>query len=142
MDIEERVRRLEDLAEIQQLCVDYGRLIDRGEFAAYAELFCEDGELVVGGTPQAKGREAIRSSMEQSLGSRIGQSAHQIGAPSVKLDGDRATGEVQWTVLAPNPAGGMTPAAMGHHVDELAREGGRWRFRRREIRFELPRPRE
>jgi uncharacterized protein (TIGR02246 family) len=140
MDIEERMRRLEDLAEIQQLCVDYGRFVDRGEFASYAELFCEDGELVIGDAPPTKGRETIRLSMEQSLGGRIGQSAHQIGVPSVEIDGDRATGEVQWTVVAPNPDGGLTPMALGHHVDELAREDGRWRFRRRQIRFEVPGP--
>lgn len=140
MDIEERVRRLEDLAEIQQLCVDYGRFLDRGEFASYAQLFCEDGELAIGGAPPVKGREAIRTSMEQSLGGRIGESAHQIGTASVEFDGDGATSEIQWTVLAPDAAGGLSPMALGHHIDELAREDGRWRFRRREIRFEVPRP--
>lgn len=140
MDIEERLRRLEDLAAIQQLCVDYGRFLDRGDFASYAELFCQDGELVIGGGPPTKGREAIRTSMEQSLGGRIGESAHQIGTPSVELDGDRAAGEVQWTVLGPNGQGGLAPMVLGHHIDELAREDGRWRFRRREIRFEVPAP--
>jgi len=140
MDTEERVRRLEDLAAIQQLCVDYGRFLDRGDFGAYAELFCEDGELVIGGGPPTKGREAIKTSMEQALGGRIGESVHQIGTASVELDGDRASSEIQWTVLAPNPAGGLSPMALGHHIDELARDGGRWRFRRREIRFEVPRP--
>src|SRR5580658_7635283 len=47
-DVEGRLRRLEDVIEIQQLFVSYGHCLDRGDFAAYAQLFAEDGEFMMG----------------------------------------------------------------------------------------------
>src|SRR6185437_7661591 len=45
-DLEARLRRLEDLALIRQLFVDYKIVLDKQDFAAYAALFAADGEFV------------------------------------------------------------------------------------------------
>ena len=46
--IEARLQRLEDLQAINQLFIDYGEHLDAGDFDAYAELFAEDGEVLLG----------------------------------------------------------------------------------------------
>ena len=133
---EGRLRRLEDLEEIRQLFVDYGHLLDLGDFAAYAQLFAEDGELMLGPLGRAKGRREIEAMMARVGGA--GASLHLITSPMVTLDGDRATARVMWTVI--NRAEDGTPllGMVGHHEDELVREGGRWRFRRRRGFVEIP----
>ncbi len=132
---EARLRRLEDLEEIRQLFVDYGHLLDLGDYAAYAHLFAQDGELMLGPMGRATGPEEI-----EALMSRLGGagSLHLITSPIVTLDGDQAASRVMWTVI--NRAEDGTPflGMVGHHEDELVREGGRWRFRRRRGFVEIP----
>ncbi len=36
-DFEARLKRLEDLQEIGQIFIDYGRLLDLGDFAAFVQ---------------------------------------------------------------------------------------------------------
>lgn len=86
--LEARLRRLEDLEEIRQLFVDYGFLLDRGDYAAYAQLFVEDGEVMLGPMGRAKGRQEIEAMMTR-LGSPDA-SVHLITSPIVTLDGDKA----------------------------------------------------
>ena len=132
---EARLRRLEDLEEIRQLFVDYGYLLDLGDYAAYAQLFAEDGELMLGPIGRAKGRQEIETMMARVGGAG---SLHLITSPIVTLDGDRAVARVMWTVI--NRAEDGTPfvGMVGHHEDELVREAGRWRFRRRRGFVEIP----
>jgi len=138
-DLEARLRRLEDQLEIQQLFVDYGRHLDQGNFEAFAELFCEDGEFAIGRIGTMKGPREIRATMEASLSAGPGQMLHIISSPAIVLDGDRATSEVMWTVLVRTPDGDMAATMAGRHVDELVRENGRWRFFRRRGLVDLPR---
>jgi uncharacterized protein (TIGR02246 family) len=133
---EARLRRLEDLEEIRQLFVDYGLLLDLGDYAAYAHLFAEDGELMLGPMGRAKGRQEIEAMMV-----RIGSpdaSHHLITSPKVTLDGDRAASRVMWTVINRAEDGNPVVRMVGHHEDDLVREGGRWRFQRRRGFVEIP----
>jgi hypothetical protein len=133
---EARLRRLEDLEEIRQLFVDYGFFLDRGDYAAYAQLFSEDGELKLGPIGRAQGRQEIEAMMARVGGA--GASLHLITSPMVTLDGDQAAAQVMWTVI--NRAEDGTPflGMVGHHEDELVREAGRWRFRSRRGFVEIP----
>jgi uncharacterized protein (TIGR02246 family) len=130
-DVESRLARLEDLLEIHQLFIDYGRHLDRGDFAAFAQLFARDGEILLGPIARAKGRADIQAAMEAALGGRVGETLHVISSPAVQLDGATATSEVMWTVLARTAAGGLAVTQAGRHVDELVREDGHWRIQRR-----------
>jgi uncharacterized protein (TIGR02246 family) len=134
-----RVRRLEDLAEIHQLFVDYGRHLDRGDFAAYAALFAEDGEVLLG-PDRATGRAEIEAMMTKTLSGRVGETYHLITSPTVELDGDEATATVMWTVVAPADGGEPAVTTLGWHKDRLVRERGHWRFRRRQGYLGLPTP--
>jgi len=133
-----RLQRLEDLEEIRQLFIDYGHHLDRGNFAEYAALFAEEGEVLLGPMGRAKGPAEIEALMRRTLEGRVGTSFHLITSPVVQLDGDRATSQVMWTVLARGEDGAPEVTMLGHHRDELVREKGRWRFLRRAGYPDLP----
>lgn len=137
-ELEARLRRLEDLESIRQLFVDYGHYLDSGDFAAYGSLFAEEGEVLLGPIGRAKGPAAIQALMEKTLGGRGGNSYHLIANPIVDLDGDRATSEVTWAVIARGKDGQPVLPMVGRHVDTLVREGGRWKFLRRQGHVDIP----
>jgi ketosteroid isomerase-like protein len=136
-DAEARLRRLEDLARIRQLFVDYKMVLDKQDFAAYAALFAADGEFIAG-SQVAKGRAAIQALVEgmpgSLLGSGPGEDFHVVVNPLIDLDPadpDRATAGVTWLYVVKGDDGGPALAKLGHYEDELVREDGRWRFARR-----------
>jgi uncharacterized protein (TIGR02246 family) len=133
-----RVQRLEDLLEIHQLFVDYGLALDAGDFDAYADLFAEDGEVLLGPMGRAKGRDEIKKLMTKALSGGIGSSFHIISSPQVRLDGDTATSQVMWSVVTRDDAGAAKLSMIGRHRDDLIRENGRWRFARRRGYVDLP----
>ena len=133
-----RLARLEDLMEIHQLFVDYGRYLDAGDFDAYASLFADDGEVLLGPMGRAKGRDDIKAVMTKALAGTAGSSLHIISSPAVALDGDTATSQVMWTVVQRDPDGRALVSMIGHHVDDLVRERGRWRFQRRKGYVDIP----
>lgn len=136
--IEERLRRLEDLQAIHQLFVDYGEHLDTGNFDAYAELFADDGEVLLGPLGRAKGRAEIRDLMTRTLGADVGSTFHVVSSPRVELDGDTATSTVMWTVAALGDDGLARITMVGHHIDDLVRTGKGWRFQRRRGVVNLP----
>jgi uncharacterized protein (TIGR02246 family) len=138
-DIAARLRRLEDLEQIRRLFTEYKIVLDRQDFAAYADLFAEDGEFVAG-PGVAKGRAAIREMVEAMPSSGLlarapGDDYHVIVNPLIELDPDdpdRARAELTWLYVVKGPDGGPQLAKLGHYNDTLVREAGRWRFLRRE----------
>jgi uncharacterized protein (TIGR02246 family) len=134
----ERVRRLEDVMAIHQLFVDYGRYLDAGDIDAYASLFAEDGEVLLGPLGRAKGRAAIKELMTKAVGGRQGNSYHIISSPQIVLEGDRATATVMWSVIARTAEGRAALTMVGHHDDVLRREPDGWRFVRRKGFVDLP----
>ena len=134
----DRLRRLEDLMEIHQLFIDYGRHLDAGELDAYAELFADDGEILLGPVGRATGRDEIKAVMGKALAGGKGNSFHIISSPAVKLDGDRATSEVMWTVVQRDADGKPSVSMIGRHVDDLVRERGKWRIQRRKGYVDIP----
>jgi uncharacterized protein (TIGR02246 family) len=137
-ELEARLARLEDLEEIRQLFVDYGRHLDAGDLDAYTALYAEEGEVLLGPVGRAKGRAAIRALMAPVVERTRGDSFHLITAPVIELDGDRARSNVQWTALTRGADGRPVMTMFGHHEDELVREHGRWRIARRKGFVELP----
>ena len=136
--LEARLQRLEDLEEIRQLFIDYGHHLDHGEFDRYAALFAEEGEVLLGPVGRAKGPAAIEDLMRRTLSGPAGTSYHLISNPRISLDGDRATTEVMWTVLARDTDDRPVVTMTGRHRDTLVRERGRWRFLRRAGYVDIP----
>jgi len=137
-DDEHRIRRLEDLDEIRQLFIDYGRHLDSGDVESYAALFADEGEVLLGPIGRAKGRAAIVDLMTKVKARTTTPSYHLITSPVIRLAGDHATSEVQWTVIRPDATGKLEVAMFGRHEDELIRERGRWRILKRKGRIDVP----
>ena len=137
-DLKARVRKLEDMAAIHQLFIDYGAYLDAHDFASYASLFAEEGEVLLGPVGRAKGPDQIKALMEGTMPPGSAQSFHVITSPVVTLDGDRAQAQVMWTVIQQDGAGRPQVGMIGHHRDELVREDGRWKFLRRKGYVDIP----
>lgn len=134
-----RLQRLEDMAAIHQLFIDYGTHLDNHDFEAYASLFDPDGEVLLGPLGRARGRARIRELMERALSALpIGQSFHLVTNPVVRLDGDTAQAAVMWTVIQRGSDGSPQVAMLGRHVDLLARRDGHWLFLRRAGHIDIP----
>jgi 3-phenylpropionate/cinnamic acid dioxygenase small subunit len=137
-----RLQRLEDIAEIEGLIVDYARHLDARDLHAYSRLFCADGEWS-GNTGRAQGPDAIQAMLEERLPPNPPApgptSRHVVSNPVIDVDGDTATASVTW-VLIRRGADEDQPelALLGHYDDVLAREDGRWRFKSRRAHIDIP----
>jgi uncharacterized protein (TIGR02246 family) len=136
--LEDRLQRLEDRDAIHQIFVDYGRHLDQGNWDAYAQLFAEDGEVLLGPMGRASGRSNIQELMTKTLTPGLGTSYHLITSPDVKLEGDTATAEVMWTVVAKGEDGKPFVGMVGRHMDSLVRTPEGWRIKRRAGDLSLP----
>jgi len=136
--LQARLRRLEDLEAIRQLFVDYGHYLDFGDFESYSSLFADDGEVLLGPIGRATGPAEIKALMEKTMSGGSGHSYHVIANPFINLEGDRATSEVTWLVVARTPDGQPALTMIGRHIDTLVRERGTWKIQRREGVIDIP----
>jgi 3-phenylpropionate/cinnamic acid dioxygenase small subunit len=136
-----RLQRLEDLADIGRLFLDYRRHLDARDMHAYSQLFCEDGEWS-GRTGSAVGPKQIQEMLEANLSPNPpapgATSWHIVSNPTIDLDGDRATAQVTWALIRRGEGDVPTVALLGHYDDVLARENGRWLFKRRQAHIDIP----
>ena len=138
-DIDARLKRIEGILEIQQLFVDYGLALDAGDFAAYALVFAENGELDLGPIGTAIGRPAIEELMSRTMEGRVGTSYHIVSSPQIDfVDDHHATSQVMWTVVHRQENGEPKLTMMGRHVDRLVRESGSWKIASRRGLIDLP----
>jgi SnoaL-like domain len=146
--MEVRLQRLEDLEEIRRLFEDYGYHLDREQWHEYAALYAKDGQMRLGPV-RADGPVAIETAAREGFGGggRGGQGTiregglgglHVVGSPRIQLDGDRATAEVMWVVIVRDGDGKPVVSSAGHHLDDLVREAGRWRFQKRRGFMDIP----
>ena len=131
--LEARVKLLEDRAEIEQLLLEYGRALDRRDFAAYAGLFADQGEWS-GSTGTFKGPAQIKAAMEKAFPAPAGgvhpaASFHLLTNALIDIHGNNATAESKWTFIKVD--GTPMIALSGRYEDTLIREHGRWKFLRR-----------
>lgn len=143
MAVLERLARLEDTIAIQRLLTDYGVHLDARDLHAYSQLFCDDGEWT-GDTGTAVGPEAIQAMLEANLpGNPPAPGAttwHVMANPVIDIDGERARTRVMWVLLRREPGDQPGIAVTGHYEDLLAREGGRWKFKRRAAFVDIGKP--
>ena len=133
-----RIQRLEDIQEIQVLLLNYGRYLDAHDFAAYSQLFAKDGEWT-GGFGSVKGPAAIQAFMEKNIpGQNTGHTYHLLSNFIIDVHGDTATAWSRWTYITPNADKRPAPAQAGRYDDQLVRENGHWKFRRRVAGNDIP----
>jgi len=141
LSVEDRLRRLEDRAEIRRLIQDYRRVLDARDLTAYGLLFAAGGEWL-GGTGYGSSPADITAMLEERLPgntSGSGQASwHLVTEPEIMLHGDLATGDVTWALVARDDSDAPTLRLLGHYQDTYVREGGRWRFQRRVAHTDIP----
>lgn len=137
-----RLKALEDHEEIRQLLMDYGRFLDRRDFAAFSQLFAEKEGEWIGGMGRAKTPDAIRKLMEKNIGVdvRKGGAAnyHLFTNEIIQVNGNRASATAKWIFVIQSDAGRPQPFLLGHYEDSLIRENGRWKFLRRVVHGDIP----
>jgi hypothetical protein len=150
-----RVKNLEDEKEIQDLLIAYERTLDTRDFKAYSELFTKDGEWSGGMGTATGGPQAVYDLMMRGIGGNRGNTAnasaparqatigwgstyHIMSNFKVDIDGDTAKASSRWTFITAARGPGINLA--GRYEDVLAREDGRWKFRKRVASNEVTAP--
>ena len=136
-----RLQQFEDKAEIERLLLDYGRHLDSRDFAAYGRLFAKDGEWVGGFGTASGGPAGIQAFMEKAMGTAPNKANnyHLLSNFVITVTGDTATAWSRWAFVVPG-ASGAAIAQAGRYDDQLVRENGRWRFKRRTASNDTPPP--
>jgi uncharacterized protein (TIGR02246 family) len=139
-----RLQRVEDELAIQAVLVDYAAFLDGRDYARYAALFTPDAEWT-NGAGSHKGQAAIRQMLESVMGPAGGSNVanyHIITNPRVALNGDRATATSRYLFVMRGPDGQPTPSLAGVYRDDLIRQGGTWKIKRRVADDIMPTPAE
>jgi ketosteroid isomerase-like protein len=139
-----RMQRVEDQLAIQTVLIDYAAFLDGRDYARYAALFTPDGEWK-NGSGSHKGQAAIRQMLESVMGpagTPNRANYHIITNPRIDLDGDRATATSRYLFVMRGANGQPTPSLAGVYHDELVRQGGAWKIKRRVADDIMPTPEE
>jgi ketosteroid isomerase-like protein len=133
--LEERVQRLEDVAAIQRILVEYSARIDARDFTGYAALFAREGTWQNGATVR-RGREEIQAMLVGLFGTPEAgyvnrEDYHLVSNPQVDVQGDRATARSRHLLVMRGENGQPQPMLAGLYEDEFVREDGEWKILRR-----------
>jgi uncharacterized protein (TIGR02246 family) len=133
--LEQRVQAVEDQLAIQRVITDYSAHLDARDYDGYVGLFTEDGVWQNGAT-RREGRADIRAMLTGLFGEPEPEfvnrsSFHQIGNFEIDVDGDTARAKSRFVFVMRGERGAPTPALSGQYHDELVRQDGQWKIRRR-----------
>jgi len=124
--LEDRISRLEDRAEIQDLAARYFLATDDDDWDVLADCFASNARFEASGFEGGSGRDGIVAFLKTARAG-MGQTVHTINYAHVRLTGERtATGVV--TAHLELGMGGTTVFAAVRYIDEYLREDGRWRI--------------
>ena len=112
--------------EIRELLAAYALSLDAGDIDQCVQLFATDAEFLVYGRSFA-GHAGIGKMFRDAA-----RGLHLTGAARIDVRGDAATARSQVLFVRAEDSVQLWPAL---YEDELVREDGRWRFRRRRCRF-------
>jgi uncharacterized protein (TIGR02246 family) len=130
-----------DRLALRSLADAYAQAVDRGDAAAVAGLFTDDGRLVSrlqypGGDGELvrQGRDEIASAIGAGL-ERYLRTTHVVGGQVVAVDGARATGETVCLAHHVYDQGGVRRLLVMavRYTDTYVRAGGRWLFAERRL---------
>jgi hypothetical protein len=128
-----------DRAAIHELLTAYGSTLDARDFAGFAALFARDGTY-----NGAKGPAAAENMRKVFAENRLGfkePNFHMFFNEVVTFDdADHAHATSMSFYVVPGNDGAPTPALMARYRDRLVREGGKWKFARRDVESLLPAP--
>ncbi len=127
--IEERVDRMESLAEIRQLAVRYALALDSRDIATLVTLFPAD--VRVGA--DSSGRDALFDWFVDAM-SKVRTTVHLVANHIIDFESaDRAHGIVYCRDEVEYPETGEWQIGMLQYHDTYSRQGGEWTFERRKF---------
>ncbi len=133
--LEQRVQRLEDTEAIRSLLIQYGRALDKRDFAAYGRLFAKDGTWK-GGMGMATSPENIQKMVSDGFSKMPAElyqdSNHVMTSMDIDVHGDTATAWSRWLWVVKGADGKPRTERGGHYEDVLVRENGQWKFKSRQ----------
>lgn len=131
-DAEQRLRRLEDRAELEDLVARYFLAADGDDADGLADSFTVDGSFSVSGALCGESRAAVVAFLVGER-ARMGLTVH---TPNLMLftldDAARASGIV--TAHLELVLGGQSLFGAVRYLDRYVRDGNRWRIRSRDMR--------
>jgi hypothetical protein len=129
-----RVQRLEDIEEIRNVLINYGRYLDAHDLVSYSNLFASDGEWI-GGFGTGKGPSGVLALMQKNLGASppntLGSTYHLLTNFVIDVNGDAATAWSRWNFVVTGSDNNPKILYGGHYDDTLVRENDRWKFKKR-----------
>lgn len=130
MDLEQRIRAMEDRTAIVELTARYCQCALAGDAAAVVDLFTSDGIMEAGDTLE-QGRERLLALYRESFGDL--RPLPCVHNHVVEIDGDDATGVC--TLELRMVENGEAYTAAGWYEDRFRRVDGAWRFAHRKLFF-------
>ena len=123
--------------EIRELALLYCRSIDRKDTALLRTLYTEDATDTHGDTYDGPA-EGYYAFIERSLPHLL-YSGHHICNHLISVDGNDGEGEVYAIcchVFPDGKGGWIEDLLCARYIDRYRREGGRWRFAKRVVRYD------
>lgn len=130
--IEDRLRRLEDRAAIEELNLRYFLAADSGDLAAIGDSFTDDATFASSGQVSGTGRQGIVDFIAGAR-SHMGLTIHTPNYGLYSFVGDDLASGIVGAHLELVLAGQSTMGAV-RYVDDYRREDGRWRMSARDMR--------
>src|SRR5688572_15460477 len=138
--VEQRLQKLEDIEAIRSLMIDYGRALDKRDFAAYGALFAKEGSWK-GGMGGATGPENIANMVQAGFAkmdpAMYTDSNHVMTSMDIRVDGDTATGWSRWLWVIPGDDNRPLVQRGGYYEDIFIREDGHWKIKQRQAFTEI-----
>lgn len=137
-DLSDRLQVLEDREAIRDVLHAYARAVDRGDAALMKSCYHEDAWDDHGF--YAGPAHAFADYVLPQL-ARLDASVHSLTNPIIRLDGDAAEVETQWSVVHRlSGARSLTDLwHQGRYLDRFERRDGAWRIARREAVLDMER---
>jgi len=132
MDLEKRLKRLEDRVAINDRIVEYFLAADGDDLDGVASSFTEDATFSSSGVVNARGRRDITAFITDAR-TQMGLTVHTPNYVLLTFDGDDHATGVVGTHLELVLAGESLFGAVRYH-DDYVRQGGKWLIRSRDMR--------
>jgi 3-phenylpropionate/cinnamic acid dioxygenase small subunit len=136
--LEQRLRRLEDLEEINQVLVDYGEFLDQRDLESFGALWTEDAEFEMSTGRVASGRGPICEMLADVMARSPRAAMHLETNSRITIDGDQASSSNMYAAASTQEDGLARVTILGHHYTDLARTAEGWKIKHRRNVVNLP----
>src|SRR3546814_5094944 len=127
------VSEASDKLSIYELAAAYTDAVNRMDWAAMAQVYCETGELRLGDAPAIIGRDAIRNAFERLMCHDRNYVFQMTHSGLVEVDGSTARGR-WWFSELKKPTDGPPEYLFGVYEDRMDRTEAGWGFDRKSTR--------